>query len=140
MKIEEIHNSLDKVLTKTQTPKKMSFSSSINIQISILKQFLNCKAYKSQQIKLSGSPTKVHFTAKSGKKCSKMEIWRLVELQNNIFFGFGFWVFKKKIVVSSQWKSACLSYEVSFISGLGMVSSESWKILHPNYYAHDCNS
>ena len=44
------------------------------------------------------------------------------------FFGFGFGFFKKKIVfVFSQWKSPWLLYEVSFISALGMVSSESWK-------------
>ena len=31
------------------------------------------------------------------------------------------------------------SYEVSFISALWMVFSESWKRLHPNWYAHDTN-
>ena len=40
--------------------------------------------------------------------------------------------------VSSQCKSAWLSYEVSFISAIGMVSLGSWIKLHPNYYAHHC--
>ena len=56
----------------------MSFSSSTNIQYTIWEQFLQFKACKSvqidaigievaQQIKLSGCPTKGHFTDKSGK-------------------------------------------------------------------------
>ena len=32
----------------------------------------------------------------------------------------------------SLWKQAARSYEASFISALWMVSSESWKRLHPN--------
>ena len=35
-------------------------------------------------------------------------------------------------LVFSQWKLAWLSYEVSFISALGIVSLESWKRLHSN--------
>ena len=35
--------------------------------------------------------------------------------------------------IFSRWKSAWLSYEVSFISALWMVSLESWTRLHPNY-------
>ena len=56
----------------------MSFSGSTNIQFTIWGQFLQFKACKSgeidtigievaQQIKLSGCPTKGHFTAESGK-------------------------------------------------------------------------
>ena len=40
----------------------------------------------------------------------------------------------------SQWKSAWLSYEVSFISALGMDSSESWKRLHSSENKHDCST
>ena len=36
-------------------------------------------------------------------------------------------------LASSQWKQAALSYEISFIS------AESWKSLHPKWYAHDCS-
>ena len=35
-------------------------------------------------------------------------------------------------------KSVWLSFKVSFISALGMVSSEPWKGHHSNYYAHHC--
>ena len=60
------------------TKNKMSFSSSTNIQFTIWEQFLQFKACKSveidpigievaQQVKLSGCPTKGHFTVKSGK-------------------------------------------------------------------------
>ena len=56
--------------------KKLSFSSSTNIQYTIWEQFLQFKACKSvqieaisievaQQIKLSGCPTKCHFTTKN---------------------------------------------------------------------------
>ena len=40
---------------------------------------------------------------------------------------------------SSQWKHAAHSYEVSFISVIWIFFSESWKRLHPNWYAHDCS-
>ena len=43
----------------------------------------------------------------------------------------------KNVFVFSQWKSAWLSYEVSFTSALGIGSSESWKRLHLNQYAHN---
>ena len=35
-------------------------------------------------------------------------------------------------------KQAARSYKVAFISAQWMVSSESWKRLHPNFYAHNC--
>ena len=47
---------------------------------------------------------------------------------------------KKFFLASSQWKQESRSYKVSFIFALKMVSSESWKRLHPNYYAHDSRS
>ena len=55
--------------------KKLSFSSSTNIQFTIWEQFCNLKhgeidaigSKVAQQIKLSGCPSKGHFTDKSGK-------------------------------------------------------------------------
>ena len=58
-----------------------------------------------------------------------------------VFWFLVFWLLffsKKNVFVFSQWKLTWLSYEVSFFSALGMVSSESWKIFHSIYYAHDC--
>ena len=40
-------------------------------------------------------------------------------------------------VIATQWNQAARSYEVSFISALWMVSSESWKSLYPNQYAQN---
>ena len=72
----------------------MSFSSSTNIQYTIWEQFLQFKACKSvqidaigievaQQIKLSGCPTKGHFTAKSGKNAFLTVNWLLVRQPDN---------------------------------------------------------
>ena len=56
------------------------------------------------------------------------------------FLVFGYWVDQNFFFFFfSQWKDQRLSYEVAFISALWMVSSESWKRLYPNWYAHDCN-
>ena len=111
-----------------------------------------------QQIKLSGCLTKGHFTDKSGKNafstvkwplvgqpdnsicwasstdlhalicrnCSQIVNWILVELENDIFFGF--WL----LIIGVFKKLPWLSYKISFISALWMVSSESWKRLHLN--------
>ena len=62
-----------------------------------------------------------------------IENWRSWKMRFLPFFWVGhyeffFWDF----FFSSQWKDQRLSYEVSFISELWMVSSESWKRLHPN--------
>ena len=67
-----------------------------------------------------------------------MDNWILVNFKNYLFFVFCFLLFQIFFFVSAQWKSAWLSYEVSFISALGMVSSESWKRLYSNYYAQYC--
>ena len=45
---------------------------------------------------------------------------------------------KKKKIASIQCKDQMLSYEVSFISALWMVFSESCKRFYANLYAHDC--
>ena len=68
--------------------------------------------------------------------------WELAELENEVFFEAAilnflsrpFWNFFCFISV----KSPALSYEVSFSSALWMVSSESWKRLHSNSFAHNC--
>ena len=62
--------------------------------------------------------------------------WELVELENDIFWFVVIGVFKKKLF--SEWKSVWLSYDVSFISALWMVSSDLLKRLHPTY-THDCS-
>ena len=55
---------------------------------------------------------------------------------------FGFWLlgFSKKNVLFFPNENQ-LGFHMRYhlhISAVWMVSSESWKILHPNYYAHDC--
>ena len=49
------------------------------------------------------------------------------------------------LIFSTKWKKMLHPnenqlgfHEVSFISALWMASSESWKRLHWNFYAHDC--
>ena len=50
------------------------------------------------------------------------------------FLSRPFWIFFCFISV----KNPALLYEVSFFSALWMVSSEFWKRLHSNSFAHDC--
>ena len=50
-----------------------------------------------------------------------------------LYLNVGHFAFAFAFFALSQWKKAAHSYEVSFISGIWMVSSESWKRLHPNY-------
>ena len=66
--------------------------------------------------------------------------WELPDLKNSVFWvgHFDFFFLNSDFFASSPWKSTWLSYKVSFTSALWMVSSESWKILHTNSFAHDC--
>ena len=59
--------------------------------------------------------------------------WELVGLKNYLFFLS--WTFFYFFPNEKQLGGL---YEVSFISALWMISSESRKRLHPIYYAHDC--
>ena len=60
--------------------------------------------------------------------------------------GAGKWVFFEAAILNFffrffcfiSWKQAARSYEVSFISAIWMVSSESWKIFH--FWFHKLNS
>mgnify|MGYP006863754305 CR=1 FL=1 len=60
--------------------------------------------------------------------------WGFFEAAILNFLSRQFWNFFCFISV----KNPALSYEVSFSSALWMVSSESWKRLHSNSFAHDC--
>ena len=88
--------------------------------------------------KLPHMKAKLIFIRMKQKQNQKTKIKTYFKGKLDIGWIFGFWFFKKNF--SSQWKSAWLSYEVSFISVLGIVSSKSWKRLHPNYYAHHCTA
>ena len=60
---------------------------------------------------------------------------RFIDKTQMRFFWVGPFEFlfqEKKKFASSQWKQAARLYEVTFISALWMVSSESWKRLHSN--------
>ena len=63
----------------------------------------------------------------SWKNIGNWRSWKLRIFESAILIFF----FKKKIALS-QWKQATRSYEISFISAISMVSSGSWKRLHPN--------
>ena len=56
------------------------------------------------------------------------------------FFISGYWVFQKIFCfVFSQWKSAWLSFEVSFISALCMVSSGDWSTIFVETHFQKCS-
>ena len=58
-------------------------------------------------------------------------VWSLIQMYLFLSRPFCLFVSKKKICFISMKKAAC-SYDVSSISAICMVSSESWKRLHPN--------
>ena len=60
--------------------------------------------------------------------------WGFFEAAILNFLSRPFWIFFCFISV----KNPALLYEVSFFSALWMVSSEFWKRLHSNSFAHDC--
>ena len=64
-----------------------------------------------------------HFTTKSF--CFKYDL-------RVYWWIFDFLHWKIFVFASSQWQQAARSYEISFISAIWMVSSESWKRLYPN--------
>ena len=139
-------------IEKKQKQNKMSFSSSANSQYFFSLLSPGCLAHAQKGVKmhfcvftpfLSLSDSVDDYKALSmpfasiyptdprinpWNFCEKN--WELAELENAffVFLFFGHWVFQ----FFSQWKSAWLSYEVSFISALWIVSSEYWKSLIPN--------
>ena len=97
----------------------MLFCSSTNLQISILEHFLPLLAVKWTFV---GDPDNFicwDLYALQFKNCSKMEIWILMELENDIFFGV--WVLGK-----TSSKLLCISS--IFISKYRGLNATSWEL------------